>query len=54
MAFFNFLMSKLESVGLSEIVLESFPDSDNFDYLFTTKHAQTRLQETESDLKDCR
>ena len=34
MMFFNFFISKLESGDLSEIVLqESFPDSDNFDYL---------------------
>ena len=34
MIFFNFLCQKPESVSLSEIALESFPDSDNFDYLF--------------------
>ena len=34
MIFFNFLYQKPESVSLSEIALESFPDSDNFDYLF--------------------
>ena len=34
MIFFDFLCQKPESVGLSEIALESFPDSDNFNYLF--------------------
>ena len=35
MTFFNFLCQneKLGSVGLSETVLESFPDIDSFDYL---------------------
>ena len=44
--FFNFLWQKLESVGLSEIVLESFPDSDNFNYFFTKK---TCAKETPRD-----
>ena len=29
MTFFNFLCKKLKRGGLSEIVLESFPDSDS-------------------------
>ena len=32
MMFFNFLCQNIESVGLSEIVLESLLDSDNFNY----------------------
>ena len=32
MTFYNFSCQKLESVGLSEIVIESFLDSDNFDW----------------------
>ena len=38
-------MSKLENVGLSEIVLESFPNSDNFDYFLPKKHVKKRHQE---------
>ena len=38
-------MSKLGSVGLSEIVLEPFPDSDKFDYFLTKK---SRTKETPS------
>ena len=38
-------MSKLENVGLSEIVLESFPNSDNSDYFFTQKRVKKRHQE---------
>ena len=39
MTFFNFSCQneKLESVGLSETVLESFPDSDKFELSFTEK-----------------
>ena len=35
-------MSKLGSVGLSEIELESFPDSDNFDYLFRKTYKMSK------------
>ena len=31
---FSFLCQKLQCVNLSEIVLESFPDNDNFDYFY--------------------
>ena len=35
-------MSKLENVGLSEIVLESFPNSDNFDYFLPKKTCKNK------------
>ena len=38
-------MSKLENAGLSEIVLESFPNSDNFDYFYQKEHVKKRHQE---------
>ena len=45
-------MSKLENVGLSEIVLESFPNSDNFDYfLAKKKHVKKRHQEINNTLR---
>ena len=40
MTFFNFLCQKLESVDLSETVLESFPDNDNFDYFLQKKNSK--------------
>ena len=45
-----FSCQNLESVGLSEIVIESFLDSDNFDCF--TKNVKKRDQEIH--LKDCR
>ena len=56
MTFFNFLCQKLESVDLSETVLESFPDNDNFDYFLQKKKlVKNRNQEIQSHLhlKDC-
>ena len=38
-------MSKLGNVGLSEIVVELFPNSDNFDYVLAKKHVKKRNQE---------
>ena len=37
MTFYNFSCQKLKSVGLSEIVIESFVDSDNCDYVLQKK-----------------
>ena len=58
MMFFNFLCQNIESIGLSEIVLESLPDSDNFNYfLFYTKintNVQNRHQTIQSRCMDCR
>ena len=59
MIFFNFVCQNIESVGLSEIVLEPLPDSDNFDYflLFYAKistNVQSRHQEIQSLYMDCR
>ena len=44
MTFFNFLCQhvKQESVGLSETVLESFPDSDKFGLSFTKNKRDTK------------
>ena len=46
-------MSKLENVGLSEIVLESFLNSDNFDYFLPPKrnHVEKRHQEINHTLR---
>ena len=52
MTFFNFLCQKLESVGLSKIVLDPFPDIDNFDY-FLQKETTPRDTVT-LHLNDCR
>ena len=44
-------MSKLENVGLSEIVLESFPNGDNFDYFLPKKTCKKRHQEINHTLR---
>ena len=45
-------MSKQENVGLSEIVLESFPNSDNFDYFLPPKKTcKKRHQEINHTLR---
>ena len=52
-------MSKPENVGLSEIVLESFPNSDNFDYFYLPppppkkkkKHVEKRHQKINHTLR---
>ena len=49
MMFYNFLCQKLESVGLSKIVLESFPDYENFHYLLqkmSTKETPSPREDT--------
>ena len=50
---FNFLCLRLESVSLSEIVLESFPDSDNLT-IFKNMYRRDieSEQEMQSHLKD--
>ena len=53
MTFLSFFVTKLESVGLSEIVLQSFLDNDNSDY-FLQKICTKGHQEIQSHLKDCR
>ena len=56
MTFFNSLCLELESGGLSETVLESFSDSDNFDYFLQNHvmhvHVKKRHQKIQSHLKD--
>ena len=37
MMIFNFLCQNMENVGLSETMLESLPDSDNFNYFLFYK-----------------
>ena len=57
MTFFNFLCQDMECVGLSETVLESLPDSDNFNYFIFYKiytNVPNRLQEIRSRYMDCR
>ena len=50
MTFYNFFMSKLESVALSETVIESFLDSDDFTMFY--KKRKKRHQVIQSHLKD--
>ena len=50
MTFSNFVMSKLESVGLSEIAIELF----HYSTIFYKKTSTKRHQEIQSHLKDCR
>ena len=50
---FYFLCQKPESVGMSEIVLESLRNSDQW-LFFTQKHVKERHQEIKAQLKDCR
>ena len=50
---FYFLCQKLASAGMSEIVLESFRDSDHW-LVFTEKRVKERHQEIKAQLKDCR
>ena len=54
MTFLNFLYQKVDSAGLSEIVLESFPNNDDSVFFTNETCKKMRHQETQLHLKDCR
>ena len=52
MTFFNFLCRSIESVGLSEVVLESLPVGDNFNYFLFYK-INTNVQNRHHEIQSC-